>query len=91
MNHVQMSFREALDEVFKSGKFLLREHEMEYALEISDFRMEKEVGFFFFSCADNLQSNAIFSLIIFLSDMIIICFSFFLFSSAIAQMALLKK
>lgn len=47
MNHVQMSFREALDEVYKSGKFLLREHEMEHALEISDFKMEEEVGFFF--------------------------------------------
>jgi hypothetical protein len=48
MNHVQMSFREALDEVYRSGKFLLREHEMEHALEISDFKMEEEVGFFLF-------------------------------------------
>lgn len=39
---LEMSFREALDEVYKSGKFLLREHEMEHALEISDFKMEEE-------------------------------------------------
>lgn len=39
---LEMSFREALDEVYKSGKFLLRQHEMEHTLEISDLKMEEE-------------------------------------------------
>lgn len=67
LNHVQKSFREALDEVYNLKKFLLRQHVMEYALETSDFRMKNEVSFFFL-CTDNLQSNAIL-LIIFLFDM----------------------
>jgi len=41
--HVQKSFREALEEVYKLDQFPLREHVMEYALESNSF----EVGFLF--------------------------------------------
>jgi len=45
--HVQKSFREALEEVYKLDQFPLREHVMEYALESNSFEIEMQVGFLF--------------------------------------------
>lgn len=43
--HLQMSFREALNEVYELNKFPLREHVMQYALESDGHLMEMEVFF----------------------------------------------
>lgn len=54
LNNEQESFKEALNEVYKSEKFPLRRYKMKDALDNDCSDMEKEVGKFFLS--DNLYS-----------------------------------
>jgi hypothetical protein len=56
--HVQKSFREALEEVYKLDKFPLRQHVMEYALESNGFEMEMQVALVFFSCTYKLMPSS---------------------------------